>query len=125
AAFAKARNRYRHHAQAVIKIAAKRARLSSALLASVGRGQDAYVGPKRSKPADTSKRVAEHLTRSARDLTIIQTSALTLVEAVDLVDAAVPDGFVFWAIPTIRDGRAGYGIYTYDARGQVHYFFAG
>jgi hypothetical protein len=35
----------------------------------------------------------------------------------------MPDGFVYWAIPTIRDTRAGYGVYTLGADGQPHYFF--
>ncbi len=65
----------------------------------------------------------EHLTRSARDLTLVQTADLTLLEAVEEAEEAVPGGFVYWAIPTIRGTRAGYGIYVYDADGQSHYLF--
>jgi hypothetical protein len=65
----------------------------------------------------------EHLTRAARDLTLVQTAGLTLRQAVAAVDQAMPSGFVYWAIPTIRDTRAGYGVYTLGADGQPHYFF--
>jgi hypothetical protein len=65
----------------------------------------------------------EHLTRSARDLTLVQTASLSMREAIDMVQQAMPDGFVFWAIPTVRDTRPGYGIYVYGADGQRHYFF--
>ena len=65
----------------------------------------------------------EHLTRSARDLTITQAARLTLREAVAKAEATVRGGFVYWAIPTIRDTRAGYGVYVYGPRGGVHYLF--
>lgn len=65
----------------------------------------------------------EHLTRSARDLTLVQTAGLTLREAVVVAQSRIADGFVFWAIPTIRDTRAGYGVYVYDRYNTVHYFF--
>jgi hypothetical protein len=65
----------------------------------------------------------EHQTRSARDLTIVQTANLTLREAVDAAQAQMPDGFVYWAIPTIREGNAGYGIYVLGADDRAHYFF--
>jgi len=65
----------------------------------------------------------EHLTRSARDLTLVQTARLSLLDAVGRVQDQMPGGFVFWAIPTIRDTRAGYGIYVLAANGSVHYFF--
>ena len=65
----------------------------------------------------------EHLTRSARDITIVQTASLTLRQAVDSAQKAMPGGFVYWAIPTIRDTRAGYGIYVYGTDGKSHYFF--
>lgn len=66
---------------------------------------------------------AEHLTRSARDLTIVQTAGLSLREAVGSVERAVPGGFVYWAIPTIRDTRSGFGIYVLDVDGVSHYYF--
>ncbi|MBI3554429.1 MAG: chromate resistance protein [Elusimicrobia bacterium] len=66
---------------------------------------------------------AEHLTRSARDLTLVQTSPLTLRQAVDIAQAALPKGFVYWAIPTIRDTRAGYGVYVLGSDNRPHYFF--
>jgi hypothetical protein len=65
----------------------------------------------------------EHLTRSARDLTLVQTAGLSLVEAVERAQSQVPGGFVYWAIPTIRDTRAGYGVYVLESNDQVHYFF--
>jgi hypothetical protein len=65
----------------------------------------------------------EHITRSARDLTLVQTASLTLRQAVDAAQAAVPGGFVYWAIPTIRDTRSGYGVYVYGVDKKVHYFF--
>jgi hypothetical protein len=65
----------------------------------------------------------EHVSRSARDLTLVQTSSRTLRQAVDAVNRAVPGGFVYWAIPTIRGTRAGYGIYTLGTDNKAHYFF--
>jgi hypothetical protein len=62
----------------------------------------------------------EHLTRSARDLTLVQTARFSLREA---VRRAAHRGFVFWAIPTIRDHVAGYGVYVLDAASAVHYLF--
>jgi hypothetical protein len=65
----------------------------------------------------------EHLVRSARDLTIVQCAQLSLRDAVGIVEGALPDGMVYWAIPTLRNGRAGYGVYFYDAAGTSHYTF--
>ena len=65
----------------------------------------------------------EHLTKSSRDLTLVQTSSLTLRQAVDVAQSAMPGGFVYWAIPTIRDTRAGYGVYVYATDHKAHYFF--
>ncbi len=65
----------------------------------------------------------EHQTRSARDLTLVQTASLTLADAVWAADQALPRGFVYWAIPTIRDGRSGYGVYSLADDDTVHYFF--
>ncbi len=65
----------------------------------------------------------EHVSRAARDLTLVQTASLTLRQAVDAVNDKMPDGFVFWAIPTIRDTRAGFGVYTLGADNKAHYFF--
>src|SRR5262249_35422654 len=50
----------------------------------------------------------EHLTRSSRDLTLVQLSRVGILDAVDWAEQF---GKVYWAIPTIRYGRAGYGIY--------------
>src|SRR5262249_23067072 len=62
-------------------------------------------------PSSTEFKVpdVEHLTRSARDLTLVQTAGLSLRDAVEVAEDALPGGFVYWAIPTIRDTRAGYG----------------
>ncbi|MBX3233615.1 MAG: hypothetical protein KIT84_11475 [Labilithrix sp.] len=65
----------------------------------------------------------EHVARSARDLTLVQTARMTLREAVDAVDEAMPGGFVYWAIPTIRGTRSGYGVYTLGTDNKAHYFF--
>jgi hypothetical protein len=65
----------------------------------------------------------EHLTRSARDLTIVQTANVSLRSAVAAVNRRIPDGFVFWAIPTIRNHTPGYGVYTLGKDGKAHYFF--
>src|SRR5262249_37776424 len=66
---------------------------------------------------------AEHLTRSSRDLTLVQTAALSLRDAVDLAESSVPGGCVFWAVPTTRDTRTGYGVYVYGADSKVHDLF--
>lgn len=65
----------------------------------------------------------EHLTRAARDLTLVQTASLSLLDAVTQAEQAVPGGFVYWAVPTIRGTRSGYGVYVYGADNTVHYFF--
>lgn len=65
----------------------------------------------------------EHLTRSARDLTLVQSAKTTLREAVLAVEAANPNGLVYWAVPTTRERSAGYGIYVLDASGRSRYFF--
>jgi len=65
----------------------------------------------------------EHVSRSARDLTLVQTASLTLRQAVDAVNDAEPGGFVYWAIPTIRDTRAGYGVWTLGTDNKAHYYF--
>jgi len=62
----------------------------------------------------------EHLTRSSRDLTLIQLSSKTLA------DAALDwswQGSVYWAIPTIRKGRAGYGVYVLDCNDTTRWHF--
>jgi hypothetical protein len=67
---------------------------------------------------------AEHLTRSARELTIVQAAGIDLVSAVFFAELAMPEGsIVYWAIPTIRDTRAGYGVYVLGTDGKSHYFF--
>jgi len=62
----------------------------------------------------------EHLARSTRDLTIVQLSKLTLRDA---IDRARYFGFVYWAIPTMQAGRAGYGVYAVDHAGDSQYTF--
>ena len=76
-------------------------------------------------PTSTEFKVpdAEHLTRSARDLTLVETASFSLVDAVRYIESYVPGGFVYWAIPTIRDTRAGYGVYVLDENDHIHYFF--
>ena len=41
----------------------------------------------------------------------------------DAAEKAVAGGIVYWAIPTIRDTRAGYGVYVLGADKKTHYFF--
>jgi hypothetical protein len=65
----------------------------------------------------------EHLTRSSRDLTLVQTARFGLREAVERAERKVQGGFVYWAIPTIRGTRSGYGIYVLGRDGKVHYLF--
>ena len=65
----------------------------------------------------------EHQVRSARDITLVQTAGLTLRAAVDAVEKANTGGIVYWAIPTIRDTRSGYGVYVLGADKKTHYFF--
>jgi hypothetical protein len=62
----------------------------------------------------------EHLARSTRDLTIVQLSKLTLRDA---IARASYFGFVYWAIPTMQNGRAGYGVYAVDDEGDSQYVF--
>jgi hypothetical protein len=65
----------------------------------------------------------EHLTRSARDLTLAQTSSISILNAVKKAELKFPGGFVYWAIPTIRGTRSGWGIYVLDASNRTHYLF--
>jgi hypothetical protein len=65
----------------------------------------------------------EHLTRSARDLTLIQASPSSLRDAIIAAQARYPGGFVYWAIPTRRGTTAGYGVYLLDGADAVHYLF--
>src|SRR5678816_3460853 len=63
------------------------------------------------KPALEPFHDLEHLTRSSRGLTLVQTAKLSLRDAVAKADAKFPGGFVYWAIPTRRGTQSGYGIY--------------
>jgi len=65
----------------------------------------------------------EHVTRSARDLTLIQTQSMSLVDAVSKAESLISNGVVFWAIPTMRGTRAGYGVYILAPDNTVHYYF--
>jgi hypothetical protein len=65
----------------------------------------------------------EHVTRSARDLTLVQTSNVSLLDAVLKAESRFSHGFVYWAIPTIRGTRAGWGVYVLDANNVTHYLF--
>jgi hypothetical protein len=62
----------------------------------------------------------EHLARSTRDLTIVQLSKLTMRDA---IARGRYFGFVYWAIPTMQAGRAGYGVYAVDDDGASQYVF--
>jgi hypothetical protein len=65
----------------------------------------------------------EHLTRSARDLTLVQTSTMSLLGAVKKAESRFSNGFVYWAIPTIRGTRSGWGVYVLDSNNHSHYLF--
>jgi hypothetical protein len=65
----------------------------------------------------------EHLTRSARDLTLIQASAISLRDAITSAQAKYPGSIVYWAIPTRRGTTAGYGVYVLDGANASHYLF--
>lgn len=62
----------------------------------------------------------EHLSRSTRDLTIVQLSKLTMKDA---ISRGGYFGLVYWAIPTMQAGRAGYGVYALDDDGDSQYVF--
>lgn len=62
----------------------------------------------------------EHLSRSTRDLTIVEMSKLTVRDAIRKASWL---GFVYWAIPTMQAGRAGYGVYAVDDDGDSQYVF--
>lgn len=65
----------------------------------------------------------EHVTTAARDLTLIQTQHLSLLGAVQQAEWLIPDGIVYWCIPTIRDTRAGFGVYILAPDNTSHYYF--
>jgi hypothetical protein len=65
----------------------------------------------------------EHVTRSARDLTLVQTQQMSLLDAVQKAEAKISGGIVFWAIPTMRGTRSGYGVYVLAPNNTVHYLF--
>jgi hypothetical protein len=65
----------------------------------------------------------EHVTRSARDLTLVQTQSMSLLDAVQKAESKISGGVVFWAIPTIRGTRSGYGVYVLAPNNSVHYLF--
>src|SRR5439155_19327096 len=54
----------------------------------------------------------EHITRAARDLTLVQAANLSLRDAVAKAEAKISGGIVYWAIPTRRGTTPGYGIYV-------------
>ncbi|MGE5183878.1 MAG: hypothetical protein ACM31C_17530 [Acidobacteriota bacterium] len=65
----------------------------------------------------------EHVTKAARDLTLIQTQDMPLLGAVEKAESLISGGIVYWAIPTIRGTRAGYGVYILAPDGSSHYYF--
>ncbi len=65
----------------------------------------------------------EHVTKSSRDLSLVQAAGMNLRSAVAKVQHRFPGGFVYWAIPTRQGTRAGYGIYVLDAQNHTHYLF--
>jgi len=65
----------------------------------------------------------EHVTKAARDLTLVQTQTMELLGAVEKAESLISGGIVYWAIPTIRGTRAGYGVYILAPDGTSHYYF--
>ncbi|HUS27104.1 MAG TPA: hypothetical protein VMZ53_01295 [Kofleriaceae bacterium] len=65
----------------------------------------------------------EHVTKASRDLSLVQASGMNLRSAVAKVQAKFPGGFIYWAIPTRKGTRAGYGIYVLDKNNRTHYLF--
>jgi hypothetical protein len=65
----------------------------------------------------------EHVTKAARDLTLIQSQTMPLLGAVEKAESLISGGIVYWAIPTIRGTRAGYGVYILAPDGTSHYYF--
>jgi uncharacterized membrane protein YkoI len=62
----------------------------------------------------------KHLTRSAMQLTLVQLSKLTLVDAIKKAEAAQP-GKVYSAIPSVKDGNAVYDVKVATSEGKsVH-----
>lgn len=59
----------------------------------------------------------KHLTRSAMQLTLVQLSKLTLVEAIKKAEAAQP-GTVYSVIPSVKDGNAVYDVKVATADGK-------
>ncbi len=62
----------------------------------------------------------EHLTRSTRDLTLVQLSNRTVRDA---IEEGSELGYVYWSIPTMQNGRAGYGVYGVTPDGESNYAF--
>ena len=62
----------------------------------------------------------EHLAVSTRDLTLVQLSQLSVRDA---ITQGAGLGFVYWAIPTMQNGRAGYGVYGVSHAGESNYAF--
>jgi hypothetical protein len=65
----------------------------------------------------------EHVTRSARDLTLVQTMRMSITNAIAKAESLINHGVVYWVIPTIRGPRAGFGVYVLDQANQTHYLF--
>lgn len=64
-----------------------------------------------------------HVTRATRDLTLVQTASLSLHDAVVSAQGQIAGGIAYWAVPTIRGTRAGYGVYVLAPDNTAHYFF--
>ncbi|HEX7702787.1 MAG TPA: hypothetical protein VF403_18735 [Kofleriaceae bacterium] len=62
----------------------------------------------------------EHLAVSTRDLTLVQLSQRTVRDA---IYQGTELGFVYWTIPTMQSGRAGYGVYGVSPDGESAYAF--
>jgi len=72
------------------------------------------------KPSIEVFKDAEHLTRSAFDLTLMQQSKLSLARAVQRALAQQP-GTAYWAVPILRGKKPAIGIYIRSDDGKSHH----
>jgi len=72
------------------------------------------------KPSIEVFKDAEHLTRSAFDLTLMQQSKLNLAAAVRRALAKQP-GIAYWAIPALAGKKPVIGVYIRSSDGKSHH----
>ncbi len=78
------------------------------------------IGDAAKEPWKTESEIFEdkkHLTRSAMQLTLVQLSKLTLIDAIKKAEAAQP-GTAYSAIPAVKDGNAVFDVKVATAEGK-------